>query len=240
MVGLALDADGIPAAKRYYNKSKVTFPALVDPNYATRFEYVPRTFFINEHGVVQKIITRDKGWESLIQPDEKPQPVTDIIRNKWTTPGKRFDKQLIEALIQQHKTNPKDIRIGTELASRYIDSKRYAEARLLLNDVVNHYNAKQVVRNKDKQLTQQLAQAYFQLSRANVADRKAAVKCATMSFYLHPTIGYGKQIARIIAPEKFDRPDGRFDNRFREGTLKRLRKERTKWLTDLRTNEVRN
>ena len=54
---------------------------------------------------------------------------------------------------------------------------------------------------------------------------------ATTSFYLHPTIGFGKQISRIIAPEKFDgRPKGDFDNDFREGTLKRLQAEREAWL----------
>ena len=35
-------------------------------------------------------------------------------------------------------------------------------------------------------------------------DRDSQVRHATISFYLSPTIGFGKQIARIIAPEKFD------------------------------------
>ncbi|MEX0702328.1 MAG: hypothetical protein WD069_09555 [Planctomycetales bacterium] len=36
----------------------------------------------------------------------------------------------------------------------------------------------------------------------------------------------------IRAPEKFDLPDGSFDNRFREGTLARLKKERAAWLAE--------
>ena len=35
VVGIALDAEGIAPAKRYYQKHRVTFPALVDPNYST-------------------------------------------------------------------------------------------------------------------------------------------------------------------------------------------------------------
>lgn len=54
-----------------------------------------------------------------------------------------------------------------------------------------------------------------------------------MAFYLNPTVGLGKQIARIIAPEKFDgRPNGDFDNKFREGTLLRLKSERAAWLSE--------
>ena len=75
-----------------------------------------------------------------------------------------------------------------------------------------------------------LSQVYLQLARS-AASQELRVEHATMSFYLNPTIGFGKQIARIIAPEKFDgRPDGSFDNAFREGTLRRLVKERREWL----------
>jgi len=69
------------------------------------------------------------------------------------------------------------------------------------------------------------------LSRAAAGNRKAQVKHATLSFYLNPSVGYGKKIARIIAPEKFDgRPKGDFDNRFRERTLRHLQQERQAWL----------
>lgn len=73
---------------------------------------------------------------------------------------------------------------------------------------------------------------YFQWSRAAVTDRDKQVERATISFFLDPTVGYGKQIARIISPEKFDgRPKGDFDNKFREGTLRCLKAERKKWLS---------
>ena len=75
-----------------------------------------------------------------------------------------------------------------------------------------------------------VGQAYLLLSRA-VEDRAEKVEAATLSFYLNPSIGFGKQIARVIAPEKFDgRPQGDFDNQFREATLRRLRRERSEWL----------
>ena len=60
---------------------------------------------------------------------------------------------------------------------------------------------------------------------------------ATLSFYLNPTVGFGKQIARIIAPEKFDgQPDGLFDNTFREATLRRLRQQRRRPPPNLNTS----
>jgi hypothetical protein len=78
-----------------------------------------------------------------------------------------------------------------------------------------------------------LAQAYFQLSRSYAGNRKQQVRYATQSFFLNPTIGFGKQIARIMAPEKFDgRAAGDFDNAFREATLTRLKAERKIWLQE--------
>ncbi|MBI2480601.1 MAG: hypothetical protein HYV60_18845, partial [Planctomycetia bacterium] len=78
-----------------------------------------------------------------------------------------------------------------------------------------------------------LGQAYFQLSRSHAGDREAQVRFASLSFYLNPSVGFGKQIARIISPEKFDgRPDGDFDNTSREATLQRLSEERKAWLAN--------
>ena len=64
VVGLALDAEGIAPAKLYYEKFGVEFPSLVDPNYATQFGVIPKTFFVNEHGVVQDL----RNWESRLSP----------------------------------------------------------------------------------------------------------------------------------------------------------------------------
>ena len=60
VVGLALDAEGIAPAKLYYEKFGVTFPSLVDPDYATGFGAVPKTFFVDElFGCVLR------GWRHL-------------------------------------------------------------------------------------------------------------------------------------------------------------------------------
>ena len=63
IVGLALDVEGVEPAKRYYEKFGVTFPSLVDPNYATRFGAVPKTFFVDELGVVQSA----RSWERRLK-----------------------------------------------------------------------------------------------------------------------------------------------------------------------------
>lgn len=55
VVGIALDAEGIAPAKLYYERFGVTFPALVDPNYVTGFGAVPKTFLVDEHGVVREL-----------------------------------------------------------------------------------------------------------------------------------------------------------------------------------------
>jgi hypothetical protein len=226
IVGLALDSEGIAPAKRYYDKYGVKFHALVDPNYATGFAVVPKTFFVNEHGVVQQT----KGWEERLKPAGELQPVTDEIRAMWSEPGKRLDSAAIANLVAEHEKNPADLASAVELASRYLDLKLHSEARTVLQAAVGHYDAKQVSLSDDAQAARLLGQAYFQLARASTHSREDAVRYATLSFYLHPTVGFGKQIARIIAPEKFDgRPKGDFDNIFREGTLLRLRQERKVW-----------
>ena len=227
VVGIALDAEGVGPAKRYYDEFGVTFPALVDSNYATGFGAVPKTFFVDEHGIVQKL----RDWENRIKPPKQLRPVTDKIRSQWTQPGKRLDPASISLLAQRHIKEPTNLATAVELASRYLDLDLATDAARVLTNTVSHYEAKEVARSEDRTKSKLLGQAYFQLSRTATNARNESVRYATLSFYLNPTVGFGKQIARIIAPEKFDgRPNGDFDNNFREATLRRLRRERTEWL----------
>ena len=227
VVGLALDAEGIAPAKLYYEKFGVTFPALVDPNYATGFGAVPKTFFVDEHGIVQEL----RDWEERLKPADQLKPVTAEIGARWTKPGLRLDPSQVATLVDRHQKDSSDLKTAVELASRYLDLKLHAEARGVLQAAIKQYQPKQVTRSQNEEKSRLLGQAFFQLSRASVDDRNNRVRYATLSFYLNPSVGYGKQIARIIAPEKFDgRPRGDFDNRFREGTLKRLRTQRQAWL----------
>lgn len=230
IVGLALDAEGIPPAKRYYDQFGVSFPALVDTNYATKFTFVPRTFFIDELGVVRKILRDEKDWDKLIQPRGKLKPVTDSIRKQWSALGSRLEDKAMAELRRKLRGDPGDLTAATQLASRYLDLKNADGARQILESAVARYDPLEVARGKDKEKINLLGDAYFQLSRALEGNRKVQVQQATLAFFLKPSVGYGKQIARIMAPEKFDRPDGKFDNNFREATLRRLQKERQAWL----------
>ncbi len=226
VVGLALDAEGIAPAKIYYEKFGVTFPALVDPDYATGFGAVPKTIFIDEHGVVLNA----RNWESQLEKMGETLPVPKSVRAKWTPAGARLDSAAIASLAEQNRRVPNDLSIATQLGSRYLALGLRSEAQSVLRRAVDAHDAKSIAQDKDEQ-SQLLGQAYFQLSRACEGDREQQVKYATLSFYVAPTIGFGKQIARIIAPDKFDgRPTGDFDNRFREGTLRRLVGERKDWL----------
>lgn len=229
VVGIALDAEGIAPAKLYYEKFGVTFPALVDPNYATGFGAVPKTFFVDEHGVAQPL----RDWQQRLRPTSQLKPVTDAIRAQWTEPGERLDASSIAGLVEKYRLDSSDLATAVELTSRYLQLNLTSEARGVLESVVKHYRPKEVARKGPRETVELLGQAFFQLSRASVGDRQRQVDYATMSFYLSPSVGYGKQIARIIEPAKFDhRPRGDFDNQFREGTLRRLRQERDAWLKE--------
>gem|GEM_PF-2206328 len=229
VIGIALDAEGIEPAKRYYEKYHVTFPALVDPNYASEMSFVPVTIFVDEHGVVQS----RRRWEENLKPLADLKPVTEKIRKQWSSPGKRFDPASIAKLVGANRNRPQDLATVSELASRYLDLNLHKEARKILEKAVTSFSPKEIASSEDKTKSKLLGQVYFQLSRACKGDRKLQVKHATMSYYLYPSVGFGKQIARIIAPEKFDgRPKGDFDNAFREATLRRLKKERREWLKD--------
>jgi len=226
IVGLALDAEGVAPAKIYYDRFGVTFPALVDPDYATQFGAVPKTFFIDEHGVVQDV----HDWEQQLAKLAAVRPVREDVRSKWTEPGARLGAAAIRRLSDTNSKTPSDLSVATQLASRYAALGLQSESRRVLLRAVEQYNAKSTAMSGGKQ-AKLLGQAYFQLSRCCVGDRKRQVQHATLSFFLNPTVGFGKQIARIIAPEKFDgRPDGDFDNTFREETLTRLKTERREWL----------
>ncbi len=227
VVGIALDAEGIGPAKRYYDHFGVKFPALVDPNYATGFGAVPKTFFINEHGVVQSL----EDWEQRLRPKADLQPVSDTVRQQWANPDARLNANEIARLSQLHRASPDSLSIAVDLASRYQDLGLPVEARSMLIRTVEHFDTLTVARSTDDNQKRLLGQAYLQLARASTGNRADQVRYATLSFYLNPSVGFGKQIARIIAPEKFDgRPGGDFDNTFREATLRRLRRDRDEWL----------
>lgn len=224
-----MDAEGIAPAKIYYDRFGVKFPALVDPNYALGFPVIPHTIFVDEWGVVVEPKAKT-NWKELIKPEEPVRAVPDEVRAKFQKPGTRLDPAAVARLAERLKTDAGDLAAATALASRYLDLKLRAEAKAALEGAIAKHDAKKVALAGGEP-ARLLGQAYFQLARACEGDREAQVRHATMSFYLHPTIGFGKQISRIIAPEKFDgRPAGDFDNDFREGTLKRLQAEREAWL----------
>lgn len=231
VVGLALDSEGIEPAKRYYEKFGVTFPALVDPDYATKFGAVPKTFFVDEHGVIMDA-KKKGGWEAQLAKLPAVRAVTDEVRSQWSDTKERLNESSMKELIAQNKTKPADLETAEELGSRYIALEQYEKAEAVLALAAAEFDA-QAIAKTDKKISRRLSRVYFQWSRAAVADREQQVKRATTSFYLDPTVGYGKQIARIISPEKFDdRPKGDLDNKFREGTLRRLKSERKKWLSE--------
>lgn len=226
IVGVALDAEGAAPPKLYYEKYGVTFPALIDPNFATRIEAAPMTFFVDEHGVVQPL----ENWEQRIKAPEELRPVTRQIRRQWTKSGRRVEPAAMAELVARYRAAPNNLAAAAELASRYLDLQLASEARHVLETAVSNYDARAVANSGDPATTRLLAQAYFQLARAS-DNREAAVRCATLSYYLNPFIGLGKQIARMIAPDKFDgRPDGNFDSQFRQATLDRLARDRELWL----------
>jgi len=201
---------------------------LVDPDYATRFGAVPKTFFVDEHGVVLEV----RKWRQRLPELGKTRPVTTAIRAQWSDPGARLDATELARLTEANSQDQRNLNLATQLGSRYSALGLFQEARVVLERAVKYYDTKTIAQAGGLK-SQQLGQAYFQLCRACEGDRDGQVRNATVSFYLNPTIGFGKQIARIISPEKFDgRPNGDFDNRFREGTLKRLKRERQAWLED--------
>lgn len=226
IVGLALDAEGIPPAQKYYNKYDVTFPALVDPDYATQFGAVPKTFFVDEHGVVKNL----NDWEKQLKKAGSVPPVTDFHRKQWSVSASRLNADTLAQLAEDNSKRPKDLLIATQLGSRYLSLGLPDKAVTILKRAIETYEPKAVARRGGTE-SRLLGQAYFQLMRCYERDRSLQVQHATTSYNLNPSIGFAKQIARIIDPAKFDATeDGYLDNRFREATYQRLKRERVEWL----------
>lgn len=226
VVGLALDAEGIGPAKLYYDKYGVTFPTLVDPDFATQFGAVPKTFFVDEHGIVQDA----RNWEQQLASLGETKPVTPAVRAQWTAPDSRLDSASLAALAQTHANKPTDLAIASQLGSCYLALGLRAEAQVVLQRAVEPYDVRAVAKAGQADAIL-LGQAYFQLMRSYEGDRANQVRHATTSYYLNPSIGFAKQIARLIDSEKFDhRADGSLDDTFREATYQRLKRERAAWL----------
>lgn len=228
VVGLALDAEGIAPAKLYYEQFGVTFPSLVDPDYATRFGAVPKTFFVDERGVVLDA----RNWERQLATLGDTKPVADSVRQQWSAAESRLDSAAMARLAEAHAAKPNDLAVATQLASRYLALGLNAEAAAVLQRAIQTYDVKQTAL-AGGDTARLLSQAYHQLMRSRRDDRERQVRDATTAYYLDPTIGFAKQIARLIDPAKFDhRPNGRLDNTFREATYQRLKRERAEWLAE--------
>jgi hypothetical protein len=173
-----------------------------------------------------------KNWQQRLPELGMTRPVTAEIRAQWSDPGARLDATELARLTEANSRDQRDLAVAIQLGSRYSALGLYQEARVVLQRAVEYYNTKAIAQAGGAE-SQRLGQAHFQLARAFEGDRDGQVRHATLSFYLNPSIGFGKQIARIISPEKFDgRPKGDFDNRFREATRRRLFQERKAWLDD--------
>ncbi len=223
-----MDAEGVAPAKKYYEKHGVTFPSLVDPNFATGFGYVPWTFFVDEHGVVR---AKGKDWKQLIKPVEELKPVTPAILAQWSDSKPRLSAKAIAALEQKQQASPTDLDLATDLASRYFTVGRDADAKTLLRAIAENHNARKIAREGDQETKQRLSRVFLQLSRAEEGDRPAQLEAARTAYFLAPTIGLAKQISRIADPTKFDdRPDGQLDNPYRNQYAKEIKADRELWL----------
>lgn len=228
VVGLALDAEGIAPAKKYYEGFGVTFPSLVDPDYATQLGAVPKTIFVDEHGLVQNA----RNWEQQLARFGNVRPVSGAVRSQWSSPDSRFDPVAMASLAAANRDAPADLAVATQLASRYLALELRAEAKSILIHAIDEYDARAVA-NKGGTQSRLLGQAYFQMMRCLPGDRTGQIEFATISYFLNPSIGFAKQIARVIDPSKFDnRRDGSLDDTFREATYQRLKREREKWLAE--------
>lgn len=228
VVGLALDLEGVGPAKRYYDKYGVTFPSLVDPDYATRFGAVPKTFFVDESGVVRS----SKNWERRLATAGPVERVPDDVRKKWSPAGQSFEATSLSNLVAANASDSDDLIVAAQLGSRFIALGLNEQATVVLLRAAKAHDAKSAARVGGR-IAGQLAQVHFQLSRSYVGTPGKRVRHATLAYFLNPSIGLGKQIARLISPEKFDeRSDGTLDDKFREATLQRLIKERKSWLAE--------
>ena len=126
--------------------------------------------------------------------------VTDRIRSQWSLPSARLEPEAIARLVKTLESDPSNLASAVDLASRYLDLKLKREAANVLRPTVQQYDSLEVARSRDGRVSELLGQAYFQLSRASEGNREKQVSYATLSFYLNPSVGYGKQISRIIAP----------------------------------------
>lgn len=224
VVGIAMDTEGVAPAKQQYERFGVTFPALVDPNYATRFEYVPWVFFIDEHGVVQDI-----SWEEGVKSLEDIQPVTSEVRAQWTSAGARTSSDELAKLEADFEENPGSLSLASELASRLIALKKPGQARRILRPLIDQYDPLKVARSGNRDQIVALADVYLQLSRAE-AERNAQVEAARMAYFIYPTKGYIKQVVRIEGPEYFDdTADGLMDSQYRSDGIRKLEAEREAW-----------
>ena len=86
---------------------------------------VPKTFFVDEHGVVQDT----RHWEQELAKLGKTKPVTNDIRSQWSASASRLDGAELASLVAGNLKQPYDLTIATQLGSRYLALRLYDESR---------------------------------------------------------------------------------------------------------------
>ena len=174
-----MEAEGIESAKRYYDKHGVTFPALVDPHFATGFGFVPWTFFVDEHGVV-----RGKGgdWKKLIKPAREFKAVTPQVLAQWSDSKNRLTREVMVSLEEKLDQHPGNLSIATELASRYLAPGEKAQGKSILEKAIRNHDARKVATSGEKDQQDLLSRAYLQLSLGETGNRDAQLAAARTAY----------------------------------------------------------
>jgi len=205
VIGVAMDVQGVSAAKPWYQKHKITFPALVDPaNVLGRtlgFRIVPNQFFVDELGTFRGRIKKSELEDLLAKPIQPVPPgLKQQLQAAAPQPG-------LQSLIATAKNRPNDFDAQLAAGQAALKTANDAAVELLTAAVT---------------LDRSSVEAWTTLAAAHLAvgDKPAAAKALRIALKLDPKNWLiHKQIWALEHPDRFY--DGRVDFRWQREQLRR-------------------
>ncbi len=121
-----MDVQGVRAAKPWYKKHKITYPALVDPANALGrvlgYKAVPNTFYVDETGVFHGRINKEQLIDNLAEPmRESAGDVRERVR-------RALPATALENIQAEAERKPEEFDVQMRAARAAVDVGRYGAA----------------------------------------------------------------------------------------------------------------
>ncbi len=190
-----MDLD-LALAREWYERHKVTFPTLVDPNFAFNFSKIPHTYLVDERGRVRGT-DFEEGFargatDKAARGHDRRKPSRKSVEP--VRAGERVSKREMARYEELCRKDPGDLASAVEFASRCLAAGRAGNARRVLTAATERAGDDRQGARQESPSGDLLAHAFVQLARSHAGDGGTQALFARRAIALKPPYALAKAL----------------------------------------------